>query len=403
MRILVCTTDFPSPLRPGAGIFILRLLEALRPFGYEFEVLRIVPHAPPIGTKWRAYRSIAPVESVAGFPVRTIRAFFPPRMIAMEYLPLQVHGSVEREIARFRPDVLHAHYVVPAGQVAVRHRVPTVVTAHGGDAYKSPFKRPGLYRAAHEALSKATRVTAVSNYLRERIRSIVPRDVRVIWNGADERFFYPRERTAAREALDLPSGRLIVAFVGNLLRAKGVYDLVDAVDALARRGYHPLLVVAGHGPERAALQAAALQHRVEARFLGQLDPAGVAQLYGAADIVTLPSHAEGLPNVVCEAMLSGRAVVATSVGGIPEILENERTGSIVSAGKPDELMQAFETLASDAALRERIGGAARAFASAHLTWPIAAAGYDSVFREIVDAPSAPAQQAFQQTDAVAEM
>src|SRR5690348_13157068 len=125
MRILVLPIEFPTDSRPFAGIFILRCAQALRELGHEIEVLRIAPLAPPIGAKWKGYASLPAIEHVDGIAVRTIRAVIPPRRIGMEYLPAQVYGAVAREIARFRPDVLHANFLIPSGQVAVRHAVPT--------------------------------------------------------------------------------------------------------------------------------------------------------------------------------------------------------------------------------------------------------------------------------------
>jgi teichuronic acid biosynthesis glycosyltransferase TuaC len=378
VRILVLPKDFPSAASPQAGIFILRLAQALQALGHEIAVLRIVPWAPPITPKWRTYAATPRVENVEAIPVRTIRAFFPPRMIAMEYLPLQVQGALAREIARFRPDVLHAGFLIPNGQIAVRQNVPAVVTAHGGDAYDWPHRRAGLRRAAREAVSKATRVTAVSSYIANCVRTIADRDVEVIWNGGDERFFFPSVRAAARDALDVPQDRLVIGFAGNLLRAKGVFDLVQAAAAL--RDLRPLLILAGAGNDEAALRECARREGVETRFLGRIDQRGIAQLYAASDIVTLPSFAEGMPNVICEAMLCGRAVVASTAGGIPEIIESERTGLLVEPGNVAQLRDALRRVAQDEALRTRLEQTARNFAASNLTWRVSARRYDAVLR-----------------------
>lgn len=362
-----------------AGIFILRRVQALRELGHEISVLRIVPYAPPIGEKWRAYRSLPDAYEVEGIPVRTMRAVIPPRRIALEFLPWQVRRGLHAEIARFKPDVLHASFLIPCGQIAVRQRlVPTVVTAHGGDAYSWPNAREGLRKAAREAILKATRVTAVSGYIRRCVQSLAQRDVEVIWNGGDERFFFPQERAAARERLLLSGDRFVIAFAGNVLRAKGLFDLVDAVAGL--NAFSPLLIVAGAGADEAALREHADRRRVELRLLGRLPQAGVASMFAAADVVALPSYGEGLPNVVCEAMLSGRTVVASTVGGIPEIVENGRTGLLVTAGNSAELRSALEACAGDAESRNRMANAAREFAAANLTWRISARRYDEVLR-----------------------
>ncbi len=383
MRILVLPLEFPSQERPGAGIFILRCSQALRELGHDISVLRIVPYAPPIGAKWRAYRSIPARYEIEGIPVRSLRAFFPPRQLGMEFLPWQVHRALQHEIRRFAPDVLHAHFLIPSGQIAVRQGLPTVVTAHGGDAYSWPHKRAGLHRAAREAILGATCVTAVSDYIGQCVQRIARRDVDVIWNGGDERVFYPRDRAQARLHESLPQDRFIVAFAGNLLRAKGVFDLIDA--AAGMKDVPPIIVMAGTGPEEAALAAHAARAGVDLRMLGRIPQERIAALFGAADIVALPSYREGLPAVVCEAMLSARAVVASSVGGIPEIIENDRTGILVHAGDVAELRAALLRAATNEQARANMERSARDFAMQNLTWRVSAQQYDRVLRRAAGA------------------
>jgi glycosyltransferase involved in cell wall biosynthesis len=206
----------------------------------------------------------------------------------------------------------------------------------------------------------------------------------VIWNGGDERFFFPRDRAAAREALGIAPDRFVVAFAGNLLRAKGIFDLIDAAAGI--RAVRPLLVFAGEGNDERELRQRAERANVETRVLGHLDQPAVAQLYAAADTVTLPSYNEGMPNVVCEAMLSQRAVVASTAGGTPEIIENECTGLLVQPGNAEHLREALERVASNTELRDRLASQARDFASERLTWRVSARHYDRVLREAANVP-----------------
>jgi glycosyltransferase involved in cell wall biosynthesis len=109
---------------------------------------------------------------------------------------------------------------------------------------------------------------------------------------------------------------------------------------LAARRCQPSLVVAGDGPERAALEARAdalgLRHVL---FLGRLDP--IDAIYRELDLVVLPSRSEGLPNVLLEALGAGRPVVCTTVGAMPEVLETARTGELVPPGDPEALADAI--------------------------------------------------------------
>ena len=382
MRVLVIPTDFPFAANPQAGIFILRRLQALRDLGHEMRVLRIVPLAPPIGEKWKTYRSIPSFEAIEGFPVHTVRTAIPPRLVGMEYRALQLRGALRREIEAFRPDLVHADYLIPGGHTAVQQPLPTVVTMHGIDAYDWPFRRSGLRRAARETLRRATCVVAVSEYLAQCVQRIAATNVRVIWNSADETIFYPRDRRSARESLGLPQDAFIVAFAGNLLRDKGTYELIEAVSSTPGAA-RTVVALAGAGPELDGLKEHAHRNRVDARFLGRLDHDVLAQLYGAADVVALPSYYEGLPVVVVEAMLSQRAVLATPVGGVPEIIEPGVTGVLVPPRSASELSRALARLQTDADLRDRIAARALAFAGAHLTASVSARKYDELYQEIV--------------------
>ncbi|HZT12888.1 MAG TPA: glycosyltransferase family 4 protein, partial [Candidatus Baltobacteraceae bacterium] len=187
----------------------------------------------------------------------------------------------------------------------------------------------------------------------------------------------------ARQRFGLPPDRRVVAFAGALIRAKGLFELVAAAASL--EADRPILALAGTGPDRQGLDDLARRDGVDVRFFGHLAPPDVGALFAAADAVALPSYSEGLPNVVCEAMLSERAVVASTVGGIPEIIEDGRTGLLVPPQSAQPLAAALRRILSDDALRASMALAAREFARTHLTWDVSARGYDAVYRKALNA------------------
>lgn len=388
MRIILVPVGFPSRARPSVGIAILRRAQAIAALGHDVSVFTALPLAPPFGPKWSSYRAVPEYDVVGGIPVHTVRVPMLPRMIGFEYVPLLLHAAFERELDRVRPDLVHASFLLPGGQIVVRqNRVPAVVTAHGYDAYDVPNRRPGLRRASIEAVTGAARVTAVSAFLAKHLADLTPRHVDVIWNGADEDVFFPRDRSECRKSFGLPENRCIVAFAGHLVRAKGVFELIEAA-ACIDPSVRPLPVLAGEGSQRPELEELARTRGVEARFLGRVEHSRIPELFGAADVVTLPSYYEGLPNVVCEAMLSGRAVVATIAGGIPEIIDHERTGLLVPAREAQPLAAALERCTADAEFRDRLAQNAREFAVENLTWKISAQRYERLYEEVLEEWSA---------------
>jgi glycosyltransferase involved in cell wall biosynthesis len=252
--------------------------------------------------------------------------------------------------------------------------VPVVVTAHGRDTYENPWRRPDLERAARESLASASAVVCVSDFVRAHVRRLGRNDASVVYNGADENVFAPSDRSVARARLGFPGETPIIAFAGNLLRAKGVLDLIEAARRL--RDINPMIVFAGDGPQRTAIEEA--RGDLEIRIMGVVEQQTIADVFAAADVVALPSYREGLPATVCEAMASGRVVVASRVGGIPEIVQSGKTGKLVDPGNIDQLTDALRYVLSDHAERIRIECEAAAFASEHLTWRRNAEAYAQI-------------------------
>jgi glycosyltransferase involved in cell wall biosynthesis len=195
-------------------------------------------------------------------------------------------------------------------------------------------------RVARALLRRAQVVIAVSEPLAEAARHVGAEDVRWIPNGVD----IPAE---VGEEADPPA----VLFVGRLSPEKGIRELVEAT-----RGLN--LVVAGDGPLRWLVP----------NTLGFVSHRKVERLLSQAAVVAIPSHREGLPMVLLEAMAHGRAVVATPVGGIPSLVEDGKTGLLVPAGDVAALRAAIERLLGDPDLRRRLGAAAREKVAELCSW-----------------------------------
>jgi glycosyltransferase involved in cell wall biosynthesis len=379
MRVLVVPRDFPSADEPQAGIFVLRQIQALQALGHTVSVLRFVPKAPPFSPKWRAYRRVPERYSLEGVAVHTLRVLVPPQMLGLGLVRAQVAQALRSEIQTFGADLVHVHCVLPTAALARDADAPMILTAHGSDAYVEPWRRSDLREEARQALERAATVVAVSGFVERSVAALGRSDASVVFNGADERVFSPKTRALARRTLSIDPRRHVVAYAGNLLRAKGIYDLADALGDLS--ALRPLALVAGDGPERAGLQERLSSRGVDHRLLGRISQGELATLLGASDVFAFPSHAEGLPGAVCEAMLSGRAVVASEVGGIPEIVKDGESGLLVPKEDPIALAHAIGRVLGDDALRGELERNAHDFAQRHLTWRVNAAAYEALYRE----------------------
>jgi glycosyltransferase involved in cell wall biosynthesis len=164
----------------------------------------------------------------------------------------------------------------------------------------------------------------------------------VIYNGVDSQKFSPRSRAECRKTLGLPPTSKLVVFVGNLKVSKGCVDLLAAAPAVLQAHPDTKFCFVGSGPAERELRKLARRLSVAGNLIlaGRQAHDRVVDWMGASDVVTLPSHAEGVPNVLLEAMACGRPVVATAVGGIPEIV-GPISGRLVPPREPVALANAL--------------------------------------------------------------
>jgi len=234
----------------------------------------------------------------------------------------------------------------------------TALAIPTGNVADDRWRHIVTYRAA---ASQMTHIVAVShevqNYFIQN-RHIPPKKISTIHYGVDLSRFRKSGKTIRKE-LGLSDHDLIISVVGHLSDVKGHTYLLKASPSLIRKNPRIQLVFAGDGPEKASLEkeAKSLGIREHVHFLGVRSD--VPDILRSSDIFVLPSIYEGLPNVVLEAMASGLPVVASGVGGIPEAVENGKTGFLFPAGDSLRLKQALSPLIQDKKLRQKMGEAGR--------------------------------------------
>jgi glycosyltransferase involved in cell wall biosynthesis len=248
--------------------------------------------------------------------------------------------SAELALSKKRYDVILASYAYPDGCAAVLIgrvlRTPVVVKCHGSDLNRVPRDLPARLQL-QQLLPRADRIVCVSKKLADRAVALgVPEPkIDLVYNGVDRSLFRPRDRAEARRKLGRAEDRKLVLFVGHLADHKGAADLASAAAELDRSID---VVFVGDGPLFSSLSQS---ERVEA--VGHVSREGVSDWLAACDLLCLPSWDEGMPNVVREAHASGRPVVATEVGGIPEAVHHPDLGAMVPARDPQALAKALST------------------------------------------------------------
>jgi glycosyltransferase involved in cell wall biosynthesis len=230
-------------------------------------------------------------------------------------------------------------------------------------------------------LKQADAVTVVSSGLRDRLLSvgIASKKITVIPNGVNQEIFQPRLKQSCREQLSLPKDQKIILFVGRIAEEKGICYLLEAAEKLLKIRRDVLFCLVGDGELRLHLEETSLKKGLlsNVNFLGRRTPADIVLWMGACDIFCLPSIREGHPNVVLEALSCGRPVVASQVGGIPDMV-NEENGILV---EPKDSEGLFEALCS--ALQKEWNSIEIRQSVAHYSWEKAARGYYQVTESVL--------------------
>jgi glycosyltransferase involved in cell wall biosynthesis len=277
-------------------------------------------------------------------------------------------------IRRERPQILHTH-TAKAGTVgrvaallAGRARPPIVVHTFHGHVLHGYFGRlrSRLFLLLERWLARhTTTLIAVSPQVRDDLVALgvaAPDRFAVVRLGIElgERVGVAENgRDETRRYLGIPEGRFAVGWVGRMTPVKRTDDVLEGFRQLRERGIAATLCLVGDGPDRPSLEERAHELGVmrETLFLGYQEDVGA--LYAAFDALVLPSANEGTPVSVIEALAAGTPVVATRVGGVPDVIRDREDGFLVEPGAADELADRLEELARDPALRDRLGAAGR--------------------------------------------
>ena len=336
LRILTLSTLFPDATRPNFGVFVERQTLGLAAHP-DVSLVAVAPVGLPPGPLRRIghYASLATLperETWKGVDVHR------PRFTALPFTRGRHHAAaLERGLvpvldairADFAFDVIDASFFFPDGPAAValgkRYGVPVSIKARGADIHHwgtasstaASVRSAGQDAAGLLAVSAAMKADMVAMGLpAERIR--------VHYTGVDQDRFRPLDRATAKSALGI-AGPLLVS-VGALIPRKGHDIVIDAVTALPG----VTLLIAGEGPERAALQARIGQYGIadRVRLLGAVPHGELPRLIAAADVSALASGSEGLANAWVESLACGTPVVITDAGGAHEVVKSVDAGRV---------------------------------------------------------------------------
>ena len=319
-KILVLSNMYPTKEHPTFGIFVKNQVESLQAHGNEIDV--IVNTNPDKGK------------------VNVLSKYIKWFLSFLKYLLKNMN----------RISLIHVHYVFPTGILALIAKkllkIPYVVTSHGGDLYKLAKKHPRIQQLTKKILHEASAVIVVGEGLKTEVleRYEVPEaKVHVLSMGVYTTVFKQIEKLDALEALELPSQSKKILFVGNVIRAKGIFELIQAFEKL--QDEYSLYIVGStkdtdfYNEVNSFIADKNIQH---VYFVPPQPQRDLANWMSACDDLVLPSHHEGFGLVALEALACGIPVVASNVGGLPYLLSNNR-GVLVEPNSSEAIYEGIQT------------------------------------------------------------
>jgi glycosyltransferase involved in cell wall biosynthesis len=367
MRVLYLTEEsitFSGVLVRGGAIHVRNVVSGLRDRGHE--VFLVDWNDDPE----RPYqRSVQPATRFVDGPVRTAR-----RAVAVAR-----EEAVDVVVSKTRKTYLPG--LVAARAVGVPHVVHVGTSPQPVDGAGTIDRLDALsfdlrLRAPHDGY------LVVGDHIGGQLRSrgVPAARIHDVKNAVDADAFDPDavDPLPAELRSKLPDADLVVGFVGGLHDYKGVHDLVDAAEAAAA---DVAVAFAGDGPEREALEERLADG--PGALLGAVPYEAMPALYAALDVFALPSHTEGIPRVILEAQAMCTPVVATRVGGVPDVVDDGETGLLCPPRDPPALADALDRLADEPELRRGLASGGRRRVTESFTWPALYDRYESGLRAIV--------------------
>lgn len=355
LKVLMLTRLFPSHAQPNQGMFCLERAKALAKHA-DVRVMSPIPYFPkgiPAPELWKRWSASAGIREFEG----GIRASYHPYLSIPKIATFSqaytmgycVQQDYKLHYHGWKPDIIDAHFAFPDGYAGVelgkKIGCPTVITCHGADLqlYPEVFRVGQMLR---ESFQSASRVIAVSNYLKQRSLQLGCDERKSVFltNGVDPDKFALRSKAECRQILGLPLDRKMGVYVGYLVDRKNQSLVIQAAAHIKQQGKTPpLIALVGDGENRQKLQqeVSELGLQDDVIFCGPKPHEEVALWMGAADWLLLSSRYEGWATVYFEALSCGRPVITTNVNSAKDAICQPEYGIVVEPYTSEAFAQAL--------------------------------------------------------------
>jgi glycosyltransferase involved in cell wall biosynthesis len=372
---MVISTPFPP--KEGIGYYTYNLSQKLIEKGHDVVVIT--------RGSWNN------IERQVYNDIEVIRVPFIPVYPFYIY----VHGTFVNKLFKSlesQIDIVHIHTPLPP---LIKTSLPIITTVHTPmltdnqyiqvSSIYSLFSKISArfvsYPLELKLIKASDMITTVSNTIAREMKEygLNPSDISVMYNGVDEKFFYPTQKTSKE------NGKYIM-YVGRIDREKGLFDLVECGRYVCNEMNNVYFILAGNGRDLSRLKQKTKKVGLENKFkfLGQVDKNQLVKLYQNASIFVLPSYHEGLPGVVLEAMSCGLPVITTDVRGNRDLISNGKNGIIVSSRAPKKLADAIISILNDDKMQNTLGKNARKTIEENYTWDIISSKFLGYYKSLIE-------------------
>jgi len=379
MRITIITTSYPRYLGDGTAPFVKSIAQGLVNLGNDVEVVAPydvkVEATSPEDIKVHRFRYIWPDQWHIMGHARTLHSDLRLHPAAFLLLPLFLLFSTVRlwrVVTENQSQLIYTHWILPNGVpgaiVSAIKKIPLAISLHGSDVYLAK-KNPFFRFVARAIMKRADVVTACSEEMyQDAIKLGAEQKIHLLAWGADPDRFTPDQKSQVEVAsLRTANNEIVFSSLGRLVHKKGFHLLLRAMSDVLKVHPSTLLIIGGEGPLRESLLNEARKMGIEKHvtLLGRIPWNQVPDFLHQADVFVLPSiqdergNVDGLPTVLLEAMSTGKPVIASRIGGVPLVIENDANGLVFEPGDHKSLSDLMIQLVEDKTRMQRLGNEAR--------------------------------------------
>ena len=379
------TNKFPSEAQynSNSGMFIYRTVKELANY-YPITVICFYPYTPPILSMlqnikdyrniYKQWKELHPKELVKPEGLDNINVIYikyirPPRgrLFFLEgwFAFYAVKGKIKNLLSKDK-NLFHANWLFPVGKatelLSRKFNIPYIITLRGSDINLLKLNSIN-WKSALAVLKNSSKITSVSPFLlrESKNKKLIMNENKlfITHNFYDTEQFKIEDKNLARKNIKEDNNIKLIFYAGGLDKLKNVDILIKSIYSLPST-YSIKLLIAGSGYEENNLRSLAFEKNISNQivFLGELDTQKIIDYYNAADLFCLVSKSEGLPNVIVESLLCGTPVIASSVGGIPNLIQEGINGYLVEPNSVSSLVQkiklGFDTQWNRNVLRESV-------------------------------------------------